>query len=65
MEETCFGSKYVKIPPTMNDKFTDLLAIAQGRVDENSPKNHEKVVIHEKLSSENPTFAELTNFIFR
>lgn len=49
----------------MNDKFADLLAIAQGRVDENSPKNHEKVVIHEKLNSENPTFAELTNFVFR
>ncbi|KAL7022766.1 hypothetical protein ACKWTF_012376 [Chironomus riparius] len=65
MEDTCFGSKHVKIPPTMNDKFADLLAIAQGRVDENSPKNHEKVVIHEKLNSENPTFAELTNFVFR
>lgn len=65
MEDTCFGSKNVKIPPTMNDNFADLLAVAQGRVDGNSPKNHEKVVIHEKLSSENPTFAELTNFIFR
>lgn len=65
IEGSCFGSKHVKVPSTMNDKFTDLLAIAQGRIDKKTPKNHDKIVIHDKFSKDNPTWGEVTNFVFR
>lgn len=54
-EQTCFGSKHVKIPPTMNDKYADLMAIVQAR---SIPANYAKIIVNEELSKVNPTLGE-------
>jgi hypothetical protein len=53
-EESCFGSKHLKLPSTMNDKYNDLSAIVRK-----IPKKYAEVIVKEEIRRENPTIGEL------
>jgi hypothetical protein len=49
----------------MNDKYVDLMALVLGHLGENSPVNHEKVIIKSENDDSNPSLAELMDVRLR
>jgi hypothetical protein len=49
----------VPVPPTMNDKYIDLMAILLGHVSDKTPANYDKVIIMEQNDDLNPSMSEM------
>jgi hypothetical protein len=50
----------VPMPPTMNDKYFDLMAILLERIDNKTPANYHKVIVKsEPVDELNPTMSEM------
>ena len=48
------------MPPTMNDKYVDLMAILLGHVDSKTPANYDKVIIKNDITDDlNPSMGEM------
>lgn len=53
------------MPPTMNDKYVDLMALVLGHRSESSPVNYEKVIIKSEGDDSNPNLADLMDVKLR
>ncbi|CAG9807717.1 unnamed protein product [Chironomus riparius] len=54
------GQERVPVPPTMNDKYVDLISILLGHVDSKTPTNYDKVIIKNDITDDlNPSIGEL------
>jgi len=54
------GQERVPVPPTMNDKYVDLMAILLGHVDSKTPANYDKVIIRNDIADDlNPSMGEM------
>ncbi|KAL7022778.1 hypothetical protein ACKWTF_012377 [Chironomus riparius] len=54
------GQQRVPVPPTMNDKYVDLISILLGHVDSETPTNYDKVIIKNDITDDlNPSIGEL------
>lgn len=53
------------MPPTMNDKYVDLMALILGHRSESSPINYEKVIIKSDSDDSNPSLADLMELKLR
>lgn len=53
------GHERVPVPPTMNDKYIDLMAILLGHVSDKTPANYKKVIIMEQTDDLNPSIGEM------
>jgi hypothetical protein len=53
------------MPPTMNDKYVDLMALVLGHRSGSSPINHEKVIIKQESDDSNPNLADLMDVKLR
>lgn len=53
------------MPPTMNDKYVDLMALVLGHRSESSAVNYEKVIIKSEHDDANPSLADLMDVKFR
>lgn len=53
------GQERVPVPPTMNDKYIDLMAILLGHISDKTPANYEKVIIMEQPDDLNPSMSEM------
>lgn len=53
------------MPPTMNDKYVDLMALVLGHRSESSPVNYEKVIIKPEGDDSNPNLADLMDVKLR
>ncbi|KAG5669134.1 hypothetical protein PVAND_017030 [Polypedilum vanderplanki] len=50
----------VPMPPTMNDKYEDLMAIILNKIDDKTPTNYHKVIIKNEPNDEtNPNMSEM------
>jgi hypothetical protein len=49
----------------MNDKYVDLMALVLGHRSENSPVNHDKVIIKSESDDTNPSLADLMDVKLR
>lgn len=61
------GQENAPVPPTMNDKYVDLMALVLGHRSEKSPVNYEKVIIKSDQPSDdsNPTLADVMDVKLR
>lgn len=59
------GQEHVPMPPTMNDKYVDLMALILGHRSESSPINYEKVIIKSDSDDSNPSLADLMELKLR
>lgn len=59
------GQDHVPIPPTMNDKYIDLMSLVLGHRNENSRLNFEKVIIKSENDDTNPSLADLMDVRLR
>lgn len=61
------GQENAPIPPTMNDKYVDLMALVLGHRNENSPVNYEKVIIKSDQPSDdsNPSLGSIMDVKLR
>lgn len=55
----------VPIPPTMNDKYIDLMALVLGHRSEKTPSGFEKVIIKTERDDSNPSLADLMDIKLR
>lgn len=53
------GQERVPVPPTMNDKYIDLMAILLGHISDKTPASYEKVIISEPSDDLNPSIADM------
>lgn len=53
------GQERVPVPPTMNDKYIDLMAILLGHISDKTPANYDKVIIMEQNDDLNPSIGEM------
>jgi hypothetical protein len=60
------GQENAPMPPTMNDKYVDLMALVLGH-SENSPVNYEKVIIKsdQPLDETNPSLSDIMDVRIR
>lgn len=61
------GPENAPVPPTMNDKYVDLMALVLGHRNDNSPVNYEKVIIKSDQPSDesNPTLRDVMDVKIR
>lgn len=60
------GQEHVPVPPTMNDKYVDLMALVLGHRSESSAVNYEKVIIKSESSDDsNPSLADVMDVKLR
>ena len=61
------GQENAPVPPTMNDKYVDLMALVLGHHNENSPANYEKVIIKSDQPSDesNPSLSDIMDVKIR
>lgn len=59
IETSATGQDHVPVPPTMNDKYIDLMAILLGHISDKTPANYDKVIISEPNDDLNPSMGEL------
>lgn len=59
METSGPGQAHVPVPPTMNDKYVDLMSLVLGHRSESNPFNYEKVIIKSEGDDSNPSLADL------
>lgn len=61
------GQENAPMPPTMNDKYVDLMALVLGHHNENSPANYEKVIIKsdQPLDETNPNLSDIMDVRIR
>lgn len=59
IDASATGQDRVPVPPTMNDKYIDLMAILLGHKTDKTPANYDKVIIIEQNDDLNPSMAEL------
>jgi hypothetical protein len=58
--------EHVPVPPTMNDKYVDLMALLLGHIDSNTPANYDKVIINEQHSDDlNPSMSDVLDVKLR
>lgn len=56
----------VPVPPTMNDKYVDLMALLLGHIDSKTPANFDKVIIKNDLTDDlNPSMADILEIKMR
>jgi RAB protein geranylgeranyltransferase component A len=55
----------VPIPPTMNDKYIDLMALVLGHRSEKTPTGYEKVIIKTENDDSNPSLADVMDIKLR
>lgn len=65
VETSGSGQDHVPVPPTMNDKYVDLMALVLGHRSESSPVNYEKVIIKSEGDDSNPNLADLMDVKLR
>lgn len=68
MESSAAGQQRYPVPPTpptMNDKYIDLMAILVGHIRDKTPANYDKVIITEQSDDLNPSMAELLDIKLR
>lgn len=56
---------HVPVPPTMNDKYVDLMSLLLDHRSENDPANFEKVIIKSASDDNNPSLADLMDVKLR
>lgn len=59
------GQERVPVPPTMNDKYVDLMAYVLGHRNEGSSVNFEKVIIKSDTDDSNPSLMDMMDVKFR
>lgn len=60
------GQERVPVPPTMNDKYVDLMAILLGHVDSKTPANYDKVIIkNDQTDDLNPSMEDMLEIKMR
>lgn len=59
------GKEHVPVPPTMNDKYIDLMSLVLGHRSDNSPANYDKVIIKSDNDDTNPSLADLMDVRLR
>lgn len=63
--ETSGTGQAPPVPPTMNDKYVDLMSLVLGHRSESSPVNYEKVIIKSEGDDSNPSLADLMDVKLR
>lgn len=53
------------MPPTINDKYVDLMALLLGHRSESSAVNYEKVIIKSESDDSNPSLADVMDVKLR
>lgn len=54
------GQERAPVPPTMNDKYFDLMAILLGHIEKETPMNYDKVIIKNDITDDlNPSMGEM------